>query len=119
LEQLLKEEVFGQHIAADVVYRTVKGYLSNPSPSKPLVLSFHGWTGNGKNHMAYVIARSLYKNELKTVHYHHFMAVTTMINSFTPVTTLPKMSSFYYYLDSALSSPGGLKIVPGSSARMG
>ena len=75
MELLLKEEVFGQHIAADVVYRQVKAHITNPSPSKPLVLSFHGWTGNGKNHMAYLIARSLYRNEIRSTHYHHFMAV--------------------------------------------
>lgn len=74
LKLLLKEEVFGQHIASDMVARQLEAHLSNPSPSKPLVMSFHGWTGNGKNHVAYLIAKSLYRQELKSSHYHHFMA---------------------------------------------
>lgn len=74
LKRLLKEEVFGQHIATELIARQVEAHLTNPSPSKPLVMSFHGWTGNGKNHVAYLIAKSLYKSEVKSPFYHHFMS---------------------------------------------
>lgn len=74
LKRLLKEEVFGQHIATKLIARQIEAHLTNPSPSKPLVMSFHGWTGNGKNHVAYLIAKSLYKSEVKSPFYHHFMS---------------------------------------------
>lgn len=60
LNMHLNTQVFGQHIAVEVVYKAVKGHVENPNPSKALVLSFHGWTGCGKNHMSNIIADSLY-----------------------------------------------------------
>ncbi|KZS09814.1 Torsin-like protein [Daphnia magna] len=74
LQELLKQDVFGQHIATEVVSRQIEAHLSNPSPSKPLVLSFHGWTGNGKNHVAYLIAKSLFMKETDSQFYHHFIS---------------------------------------------
>ncbi len=74
LQLLLNEDFFGQHIATDIVSRQIEAHLSNVNPSKPLVMSFHGWTGNGKNHMAYLIAKSLYRSEVNSPFYHHFMA---------------------------------------------
>jgi predicted alpha/beta-fold hydrolase len=74
LQLMIEEEVFGQHIATKIISRQIIAHLENPSPSKPLVMSFHGWTGNGKNHVAYLIAKSLYLYETKSRFYHHFMA---------------------------------------------
>jgi hypothetical protein len=37
LQTLLRDEVFGQHIAADIVYRQMKAHLEAHQPSKPLV----------------------------------------------------------------------------------
>nr|CAH0102015.1 unnamed protein product [Daphnia galeata] len=74
LQLMIEEEVFGQHIATKIISRQIIAHLENPSPSKPLVMSFHGWTGNGKNHVAYLIAKSLYRSETKSRFYHHFMA---------------------------------------------
>jgi len=74
LNRLLNNEVFGQHIATDIVSKQIKAHLGHKFPAKPLVLSFHGWTGNGKNHVAYIIAKSLYHNGIQSKFYHHFMA---------------------------------------------
>ena len=71
---LLDQDVFGQHIANEIVSKQIEAHIINPFPSKPLVMSFHGWTGNGKNHVAYLIARSIYRKELQSKFYHHFMA---------------------------------------------
>ena len=57
----LKQKVFGQHIAIEVVHKAIKGHIQNPNPAKALVLSFHGWTGCGKNHVSKIIADNLYK----------------------------------------------------------
>lgn len=74
LQSMIANEVFGQHIATEIVARQISAHLENPNPSKPLVMSFHGWTGNGKNHVAYLIAKSRYFSETKSQFYHHFMA---------------------------------------------
>lgn len=57
----LGSKLFGQHLASEVVYKAIKGHLTNPNPHKALVLSFHGWTGSGKNHVSRIIANNLYK----------------------------------------------------------
>ena len=41
----LNNQLHGQHLVADVVVKALKGHALNASPSKALVLSFHGWTG--------------------------------------------------------------------------
>lgn len=74
MNRLLDAEVFGQHIATEIISKQLKAHLTNDFPAKPLVMSFHGWTGNGKNHVAYLIAKSLYRNGIHSHLYHHFMA---------------------------------------------
>ncbi len=74
LELLLEKEVFGQHIATKLVLHQLQGHLTNPSPSKPLVMSFHGWTGNGKTLVANLIAQSLYRQGVRSQFYHHFLS---------------------------------------------
>ena len=76
LRRHLSSDLFGQHIATDVILKQLNAHLSNKSPLKPLVMSFHGWTGNGKNHVAYLIAKSLFLKGAESKHYHHFMATT-------------------------------------------
>ena len=39
-------------LTGQVVTRALRSHLRKPSPSKALVLSFHGWTGGGKNYVA-------------------------------------------------------------------
>lgn len=59
LKQKLKANVFGQHIAIDVLISAIEEYQSeennNKTVRKPLVMSFHGWTGVGKNHIGKLI----------------------------------------------------------------
>lgn len=74
LNRVLNGEVFGQHIATNIISKQLKAHLTNKFPSKPLVMSFHGWTGNGKNHVTYLIAKSLFRNGIQSQFYHHFMA---------------------------------------------
>ncbi|OTF82793.1 torsin-1B-like protein [Euroglyphus maynei] len=57
----LSEEIFGQHIAINVVSNLVYFHLRNPNPLKPLVLSFHGFTGIGKNHLSDLLAKRIYR----------------------------------------------------------
>ncbi|KAL3974980.1 hypothetical protein ACER0C_023606 [Sarotherodon galilaeus] len=45
----LGNKLFGQHIASDIIFKAVSGFMDNEHPKKPLVLSLHGPTGTGKN----------------------------------------------------------------------
>ena len=74
LEELLEENLVGQHIARDMVVRAVRGHQRNPTPSKPLVLSFHGWTGSGKNFISQFIAEGFYQLGLASKFVHLFIA---------------------------------------------
>ncbi|XP_056605939.1 torsin-1A-like [Triplophysa dalaica] len=78
LEKDLNENLHGQHIVSKVVLRTVSSFMTDSNPNKPLVLSFHGTAGVGKNHVSKIIARNIYKLGDKSEHFimfvsqHHF-----------------------------------------------
>ncbi|XP_013419992.1 torsin-1A-like [Lingula anatina] len=59
LELALKEKVFGQHLAVNISLSRIKSYLEDTETFQPLVLSFHGWTGGGKNYMSSIIAENI------------------------------------------------------------
>ncbi|XP_021401674.2 torsin-3A [Lonchura striata] len=66
LEADLHGQLHGQHLAKDVVVRAVQGFLQSPRPRKALVLSFHGWSGTGKNFVARMVASHLYRDGLRS-----------------------------------------------------
>ncbi|NXD83885.1 TOR3A protein, partial [Halcyon senegalensis] len=66
LETDLNGQLHGQHLAKEVVIRAVRGFLQNPRTEKALVLSFHGWSGTGKNFVARMVASHLYRDGLKS-----------------------------------------------------
>ncbi|XP_073334176.1 torsin-1A-like [Pagrus major] len=68
----LENKLFGQHIAADVILKTVAGFMSNNNPQKPLVLSLHGPTGTGKNFAARLIAENIYSQGMNSKFVHIF-----------------------------------------------
>ncbi|XP_039508768.1 torsin-1A-like isoform X2 [Pimephales promelas] len=68
----LNKSLFGQHIASDVVLKAVSSFMTDRNPNKPLVLSFHGTSGVGKNHAAKIIARNIYKKGENSKHVHIF-----------------------------------------------
>ena len=70
----LRSKVFGQHLAREVAFKAIKGHVNNPNPPKALVLSFHGWTGSGKNHVSRLIADSLYKKGMDSIYTHQVIA---------------------------------------------
>ncbi|KAI7794459.1 torsin-1A-like [Triplophysa rosa] len=77
-EKDLNENLYGQHIVSKVVLKAVSSFMTDSNPNKPLVLSFHGTTGVGKNHVAKIIARNIYEKGDQSSHYitfiseHHF-----------------------------------------------
>jgi len=68
----LDQNLYGQHIAARTVYNAVKAHVSNKTPQKPLVMSFHGWTGGGKNFVARMLVKSMYTKAEKSNFIHVF-----------------------------------------------
>ena len=74
LDQELESHLVGQHLARKLVTRAVKGHQTNPAPSKPLVMSFHGWTGSGKNFVSQFISESMFVRGLNSKYVHLFIA---------------------------------------------
>lgn len=54
------DNVFGQHIAVEVILSTIRAHTSETTPKKALALSFHGYTGVGKSFIADQIVASFY-----------------------------------------------------------
>ncbi|PIK57297.1 putative torsin-1B-like isoform X1 [Apostichopus japonicus] len=65
----LTSELFGQHLVHDVVFAAIKGHIDHQS-EKPLVLSFHGTTGTGKNHVSQLIAKSWFLKGMESKFVH-------------------------------------------------
>jgi len=70
LQMQLEKHVFGQHLVHSLVLRSIKAHLRKTEPKKALVMSFHGWTGAGKNYVSKFIAESLFKKGLKSKFVH-------------------------------------------------
>ncbi|KAH8342966.1 hypothetical protein KR059_002288, partial [Drosophila kikkawai] len=61
LQNSLQQTLFGQHIVMQHIVPALKAHFSSHSTSrKPLVISFHGQPGTGKNFVADQIAEALY-----------------------------------------------------------
>ncbi|XP_029474025.1 torsin-3A [Rhinatrema bivittatum] len=66
LKQDLSRKLHGQHLAHEVVLRAVQSFLQTQQPEKALTLSFHGWSGTGKNFVARLMAENLYRDGMKS-----------------------------------------------------
>ena len=56
----LDRKLFGQHLALDIISKTIQQHAFNDNPEKPLVLSFHGSIGTGKKYVSDIIINHLY-----------------------------------------------------------
>lgn len=66
LHNALKTKLHGQHLVQDVVEKHLKSHLAKVHPTKALVLSFHGWTGTGKNFVSKLIAENLFQKGMNS-----------------------------------------------------
>ena len=71
-ETSMDKHVFGQHLVKNVVSKALRSHLRARKPHKALVLSFHGWTGGGKNYVAKFVAESLFKEGMGSKYVHFF-----------------------------------------------
>jgi ATP-dependent Clp protease ATP-binding subunit ClpA len=72
LETSLKDHLFGQHIAYDVVIHAVRSHFGEVAPKKALALSFNGFTGSGKTFASQFIMKSLFISGIKSKYAHFF-----------------------------------------------
>jgi Cdc6-like AAA superfamily ATPase len=68
----LRNHLFGQHIVQEIVPAAIESSIDKHSPTKPLVLSFHGPTGVGKNYVSSFIAQNYFQNGESSKFYHYF-----------------------------------------------
>ncbi|TMS35551.1 hypothetical protein L596_002931 [Steinernema carpocapsae] len=76
MRAVMRESFYGQHLAQQTVPSAIQAHLSNEEPSKALVMSFHGWTGSGKNFLSKIIADHVYKKGIKSTYVNVFVATT-------------------------------------------
>jgi ATP-dependent Clp protease ATP-binding subunit ClpA len=74
LKTVLGKSLFGQHLVLNPVINTIRGHINDPSPIKPLVISFHGWTGNGKNFVTKFITEHLFSYGMQSRFVRKFIA---------------------------------------------
>ncbi|KAL0606417.1 Torsin-2A [Plecturocebus cupreus] len=75
LECDLAQHLAGQHLARALVVKALKAFVRDPAPTKPLVLSLHGWTGTGKSYVSSLLAHYLFQGGLRSPRVHHFSPV--------------------------------------------
>ncbi|XP_075472708.1 torsin-3A [Ascaphus truei] len=63
----LSRRVHGQHLAGQLILSSIQKVLRDDGPKRSLALSFHGWTGTGKNLAARIIAENLYQDGLRSL----------------------------------------------------
>lgn len=73
LEWDLYRNLYGQHLAADIVSEEVAKFLKNKSPDRPLVLSFHGSSGTGKTLVSTMLGNHLYGSAMCSPYVHQFI----------------------------------------------
>lgn len=62
LKDDFREKVFGQHIAEEIIMKALSSHIKNLEKSKkPLVMSFQGLPGIGKNYVADMIVKRFYR----------------------------------------------------------
>lgn len=73
LKKDLETKLHGQHLVGPIVTRAIKAHITDEDPQKPLVMSFHGWTGGGKSFVSNMIMDNLYRlgDKSRFVHYFH------------------------------------------------
>ncbi|GBN52107.1 Torsin-1B [Araneus ventricosus] len=73
LEQDFTHNLFGQHLVKANVPKALLRHVLNAQPKKALVMSFHGWTGSGKNHVSQMIAKHLFKKGAESQFHHLYI----------------------------------------------
>ncbi|XP_075691508.1 prosalusin isoform X1 [Rhinoderma darwinii] len=71
----LARNVFGQHLAREQMVKALRTFVETDQPSKPLVLSLHGWSGTGKTFVSSLLVKYLYKDGNRSPYVHRFSPI--------------------------------------------
>lgn len=73
LQDKLSEKLFGQHIVSEVILKAVGSHYEGIEKSrKPLVMTFHGTQGTGKNYVTTMMAEAIFKKGAESRYFHLF-----------------------------------------------
>ncbi|XP_008547317.1 torsin-like protein [Microplitis demolitor] len=72
LDDALEKNLYGQHIAHDVVVSALRAHVKSGHSPKALAMSFHGTPGTGKNFVTQNIVNNFYKEGAKSKYFHFF-----------------------------------------------
>ncbi|KAH0615568.1 hypothetical protein JD844_005009, partial [Phrynosoma platyrhinos] len=75
LECDLAVNLVGQPLARELVVNGLREFVGEGDPAKPLVMSFHGWTGTGKTYASTMVAGYLFRDGLRSPYVHRFSPV--------------------------------------------
>nr|XP_029734007.1 torsin-like protein isoform X2 [Aedes albopictus] len=74
----LTQHLFGQHIVQDVLVNAIGAHFDTiESSRKPLVMSFHGTSGTGKNYVSDFVAAALFEKGIESNFVYKFTATNT------------------------------------------
>ncbi|XP_005992207.1 prosalusin [Latimeria chalumnae] len=73
LECDLSRYLYGQHLVKEIVLAAIRQYTESANPEKPLVLSFHGWSGTGKTYVTSMLVKHLYGRGFRSPNVHQFV----------------------------------------------
>ncbi|VDM48600.1 unnamed protein product [Toxocara canis] len=80
LQKTMRLRLYGQHLAQETAVPAIEAHFKNKSPKKALVMSFHGWTGCGKNYLTSMIAENIFKKGMKSEYVHLFISTLHFAN---------------------------------------
>lgn len=73
LQDTLSAQLFGQHIIEEKLFQAIASHYKEIDKSKkPLVMSFHGTQGTGKNFVSNMIAEAVFEEGAKSQYFHLF-----------------------------------------------
>ncbi|VDN60649.1 unnamed protein product [Dracunculus medinensis] len=81
LQNTMQTRLYGQHLAQETVVAAIQSHWNNKNPTKALVMSFHGWTGSGKNYLSSMIADSIFKKGMRSNYVHILISTLHFSNS--------------------------------------
>ncbi|KAF8789218.1 Torsin-1B like protein [Argiope bruennichi] len=73
LKEDFTHNLFGQHLAKRIVPKALQMHVLKTKPKKALVMSFHGWTGSGKNHVSQMLVKHLFKKGAESQFHHLYI----------------------------------------------
>ena len=79
LSLAFNKKLYGQHLVNGPVIKHLRGHTER-QPHRPLVLSFHGPTGTGKNYATSLIADNLYVKGMGSQYVHYFQTTRDFIH---------------------------------------